>query len=234
MSGRVVSSQAGRPAFLGRYQKPSFKYENPKAVVVPASVNKPAYFVIDGTPYTVTSDLTCSCTSLVANKCYYLYAVESSGAVALTYDAADPEIGPGGRWTYLGAFATDQDSAILVPFQSSNGRCILEAEIETETHTGDTLSTAKTFESLPTTITEAYFRIIFAIVGSNRTGQITGLSSTTDLTLVSGSASSSGTLTSFGWVPIFESQTVYLRTSHNGSTVSALLHGWIENPSEYK
>lgn len=236
MSGMVINPTTGKREFLGRYIKPGYRYESPQTVTVPASSSKPAYFVIDGTPYTVISDLDCRCSSLVANTPYYLYAVESSGSVILTYDAADPEIGPSGygKWTYIGAFATYSSSATIPEFKAANGVLIADDEIETNTQTGSTAASLETYSSMPVTVKNAWIRL--ELDGPNlSTGRVTGADDATgNNAIVLNMQVANRAIYGNGWVPVLTAKKLYLTTANSGNTVSGHLQGWQEDPSEYK
>lgn len=124
--------------FIGRYLKPDLEYVNTKTVKVSASEKKPAYFVIGGSVYSVTSDIKCFANvsgvggiaqggDIANDSIYYVYAILDVNQVKLIMDTRSPETGPPGvkAWSYVGSFLTAKAGSTFLSFVASCGSYIL-------------------------------------------------------------------------------------------------------------
>lgn len=233
-----------------RLSRPSFR-ANPadfSQVVVPASAGSPAIVYINGVYYTNTSDHTMDIDTSgrdgldtgakAANKAYYLYAIPptSGSTFDLVCSLNPPTSGPSGfaNWSYLGAFATKDALTNIVPFRSINGVCLADDEIESESHTGNTTVTAKTFECLPVTAHHASGRLDSNGPNTNINHRAAGISTVGNVGLIVNSQVANIPVYISGFFAVFTAQTVYLSTGNAGNTVTFNLNGWIEKPTEYQ
>ena len=235
----------GQNRFLGRYQKPGFKYASAKSVVVPASSSAPAYYVIAGRPYTITKDLECNLTTngagglaasltIAASTIYYLYGVLSNGQVKLVADSEPPTSGPQDftDWTYLGAFATTS-SSVVSTFISLNGFYKSEDRIFLSSTISTTGTTSSTVTPCPSTIKYHFGFVIVGGTNAGGNGDVTSINSNGTVGLeaiqqVSGISNEySGIFAAHG------GSTIYRYVSNVNNTVKFASFGWIEDPSEY-
>ena len=238
--------------FYGTYPKPGFRASADKSrIIIDASANRPAFFIIGGDLFTSTSDLTCILavsgagglvSSVTSNAIYYLYAINNGGSLALIADvrsphSADGNNGPRGfsPWTYVGAFATNSSSQ-ADPFRSFGGRYqTMDHGVAGGTsvnHTGTTNDTKKTL-ILPTTIKflSGVLRVSGGTIG--QTGRITGgtaFSGTYYWVLDSATASVTQGFFTF---PMEDPPNVYVDIGNAAQTLRFWPVGWIEDPSEW-
>lgn len=230
-----------------RPTKPGFRRGTANTIVVDANTKAPRIFKIGDAWQTASSELVCDVRRtgaggldrgvLAANTAYYLYAVYVDRRVQLVASVHPPSQGPevSAEWTYLGAFATREGSATVCEFQSVNGVTAFDDDIESEAHTGDLYFTAYTFESLPVTAKVAFCKILTNgaggvedLVGANGTG------TSNNYPLVQRSQVLNVDNYGFGAIPLTTPQRIYLVTSDATQTVTVLLTGWREDPSEWK
>lgn len=219
-----------------RYKRPSYYFDGTD-IIVPASSAKPARFYIDGTSYTVTSDLSLTPSGLSANTPYYLYATLSGETVVLELSATSPATRTGSAWTYLGAASTEDGSATLRPFQSLGGMYISKDSIESYSFDGGVDGTGpheQAFAAMPTTASQAYFALRAEGANAGGTARVTSGSSTTDSVLIVAQQVSGVNNYINGWVPILTNQTVWIRLSNSANDCRVQLLGWQEEPWRYQ
>lgn len=240
----VVNPFTGEKQFLAGYRKPGFKYQSTKSIVVEASENAPAYFILGGMAIQKKSNLECNLLingpggldtgTLSDSTIYYLYAVLSNDDVTLMASLTDPDTGVTGyTWTYLGGFLVNSSSNVA-PFYSNNGTVF--------THGGSTVTVnnaspaaAKTL-TIPTTAVAVYYRMEWGSV--NATGDDCNISiDGTSATMISNGTSTTAAANpvTWGWCAIIEPRTLYFYVT-NATTDSCVIlpFGWIENVEAYQ
>lgn len=240
-----------------RIRRPSYLCDDSGTdITVPASVDKPIYFVINGELIEVTDDLVCDLSDPVGpgaldegtiqqNTPYYLYGIKSSGTVAImASDNAPGDDGPTGyeAWTYIGACATDEVNASFVPFKSQNGfyQCVEEIEVETEAK-NSVVAQQHTFASMPTTADKVWVQVVVdaeaaADAETCIIASCVPASGSYDTILCRSLLTAGGAGRdnyADGWVPIIEAGVVYITSSTN-CAVQLQMCGWQEDPTEYK
>ena len=212
-------------------------------ITVPGSASLPSWFVIDGEPFEIYTNLTCDLSgsgaggldtgAIAANTPYYLYGVRNSGSVSIIASASDPGTGPTGYtvWTYLGAVATDSGGATFNSFNSVGGVCIFDKKIEGYSHTGDTTSTPQVYSGMPVTSRIVYGTAEIDGPTAGGFGKASGVLNGDGVYQQLGTANAD--IWNSGWLPIFTSQTIYLQTNVAANTVAFNMSGWQEDPTEY-
>lgn len=214
-------------------------------VVLPASATAPVYFVIGETLFEITSDLTLDLDisgvgglrtglSKAANTIYYLYAVKSSDTVALIGDTTGPLTGLTGYtdWTYIGSFATIAGSAVA-QFMSSGGRYISSASLNTVSHTGDTTISGQTLFA-PETAKFSIGDILVDGVTAGTVALVSGFNDTNNMTIRQALQVNGITNSNEAVVAVVNPTLIYLKVNNAGTTATWRVHGWIENPWDYK
>lgn len=234
---------------IATHGKPRYKAASAgTTVTVPGSAAAPACVIINGNVYANVSNETCDLSTagrggldtgaIAANTPYYLYAVPNiaGDGFDLVASVTAPTTGPTGftAWTYIGSFCTELNSAAIEPFQASGGVLLHDDDIEYTAHTGDTTTTAKTYASMPTTVTAAYGFTSHNGAGAVESSlAVSGTSAGGDNILVRSQVLNVSNY-SYGWVPVFTAQTLWLTLSDAATLGRFYLCGWREDPGAYK
>lgn len=243
MAGIIRDPASGQLQFIGRYIKPGFQYQSTKSIVLTADTNRPAFFVIGGAAYEVTTNLECSLlasnfggvcdgTTISASTVYYLYGVISNGQVGLTIDIADPaNKGPKtfSDWTYLGGFVTNSSSAVP-QFVSSEGRFQKDGFVDVTTASA-TLVAKALLVPIPAKVAIGQLGLGISGVAGNVAISPTS-SAIAGVTHEVGSTT--GTWFTYAECQLLETQTIYMSVSDVSITGHFKYYGWIEDPSEYQ
>ena len=213
-----------------------------------ASASVPACVFIEGKVYVNTSDATCDLStsgrdgldtgSIAHTQDYYIYAIpESSGrGFDLVASATDPSTGPTGfsNWSYIGSCCTRVGVASFHIFQYHNGTCeILNGETTGETDY-EVTSSGGTSQSIqiPVTAKSMHFHAYLDSADATDWAQLGPTSSA--YVLVCQTTDSGGRARSYVELPVFESQTVYVKTRDSGVNMRFRIAGWKEDIGAYK
>jgi len=231
-----------RPAYLRDTSDGAFH-----KLKVPASSTQPVTLLIGGKILQATSDLSLDVTvsgvgglrtglTVASATLYYLYAVNNGGALALIADTNDPSVGVTGYtdWSYLGGFVTLDTSAILTDFSASHGVYLDNGYFQRVTQAGVT-QTAKTIR-IPKAAKAVYGVTSFQVIGAagDRTHVSSRSTSDNNNPLIATAATAAIDTFAYGWIPILETQTIYLGNSAAGDTARFDVIGWLEDPSEFR
>lgn len=224
--------------------KPGFKYESTTSLILQASENRPAYFLIGDDLYKLTSNLTCSISrvgvgglgrgTVEASAIYYLYAVAKDGQVGLVLDKESPENGLEGygAWTYLGAVSTKSDST-LATFVAFNGKYLTSVNLSSSaTHTGDTNISGQVLYA-PVTAKSSKGDLIIDGSAVGSTGAISGFDDTNNMTILQSLQVNGVTIRHEVEVSLNAYNLIYLKVSNATTTATWRVHGWVEDPSEW-
>lgn len=228
--------------------RPSFKSSlaDTSRVIVPGSIAIPSRFVIGETLYEIYDNLQMDLDvagpgglriglTKAANTIYYLYAVVANNTVALLADTRTPDLGPllYTQRQYLGAFPTVAAAAI-VQFVSHRGRFVSSAQIDQVSSTVASLTT-KTIIS-PATTKASLGQLIITGTAVNNAARVTGFDQNTVNNLsatvflqVSGTQNNM-----FCELALDKPTTIYLDTQNSANAAIWRVHGWVENPEDYK
>ena len=242
--GYARAPVTGQMQFVGRLKRPAYYCAAHPLIKVDASTSKPVTVLLGSKLFNLTSDLRCNLNntgasgldagSLAANTPYYMYIVDNSGTPALIASVRDPSNGPKGfkDRTYIGAVAMSESAATVQPFRASNGTYLADHMIEDSGSTG-TAVVLKTFLSMPTTVSSAYFYVT-ATGNGGSTGRVMSRGTSTEYAIKCTNEVTGNTSGVYGWVPILTEKTVYLRGTNAGITTAANFQGWQEDPTEWK
>jgi hypothetical protein len=155
---------------------------------------------------------------------YFLYAYNNAGSVGLVASLTAPtalnDTNLSGATydtnIYLGAFYNNAASNISA-FTQCRNIFLLDTALTAVTHTGDTNYTAKAIV-VPTTAVAVYGDLS---INAANAANITPITSGGHVTITVGQET-------YVTCPIRTSQTIYLRTSVAGSTVSFVVNGWMD------
>lgn len=232
--------------FVGPYNRPNIEYNSENSIKISASTTKPAYLVISGRVYPITSDLKCRATvtgiggltrgGFELDSSYYVYGVEAEGQVGLVMDTRDPtEGGPFQfpRWTYIGAVSTSDKSAVFKKFKACRGRLIYYDEIFSSNETGAATRKELVISNLPKTARAAYVQLLVFGSSVGSLGAVTSEDVSVDSMIVELYNTSATCYAGPSWVPITTSQTQWLYNQSSSNTSRLEIKGFAEDPSEY-